>query len=143
MSLKYSKTCFSLPLNTHFESLTLANLEKINEAWPHRYAGSDEFISYLIEYHLSIGLFDDSNELLAWCLRYDNGSLAMLQVGDQHMRKGFGSLITKAISKKIAVEFDSDVTAMIVTENQTSINMFTKLGFVATGAHTWYVTTKQ
>lgn len=92
---------------------------------------------------MSIGLFGDDGELLAWCLRYDNGSLALLQVDEQHLRKGYGSLVAKAISKRIAIEFDSDVTAMIVKHNQKSMNMFTKLGFVGVGPHTWVVMTAQ
>lgn len=118
-------------------------MDQINLAWPHRYEGSDEFISYSIKFHMSVGLFDDGGKLMAWCLRYDNGSIALLQVDEQHMRKGFGSLLAKVMSKKIAVEFDSDVTAMIVDQNKKSIGMFTKLGFVDSGAHTWFVMTAQ
>lgn len=117
-------------------------MDKVNSAWPHRYEGSDKFISYSIKFHMSIGLFDDKDELLAWSLRYDNGSLGVLQVDEKHLRKGYGNLIAKALSRRIAVEDDGDVMSLIVNKNVKSIDMFTKIGFEPTGLHTWFVVTR-
>lgn len=128
----------SIPENFEFKSLTLENGDKINSIWPHRYEGSDKFIEYSIKYHISVGLFDDDKNLVAWCLRYDNGSLAILQVDDKHLRKGFGSLVVKEISKRIAIKCECDVISLVLHENLKSINLFKKLGFEELGGHTWF-----
>ncbi|KAG5676071.1 hypothetical protein PVAND_005925 [Polypedilum vanderplanki] len=63
---------------------------------------SELFIDYSIKYHISMGLFDSNDNLIAWCLRYDNGSLGVLQVDQKHLRKGFGEIVVRAMIKKIA-----------------------------------------
>lgn len=127
-----------IPENFEFKSLTHENIEKINSNWPHRYEGSDKFLVYSIEYHISVGLFDVDKNLVAWCLRYDNGALAILQVDDKHLRKGFGSLVVKEISKQIAAKCDCDVISLVLHENLKSINLFKKLGFEELIGHTWF-----
>ena len=128
----------SPPKDYHLRSLTLDNLEQINSNWLHRYDGSEKFIEYLIKYHINIGLFDNNNQLVAWCLKYDNGSLAILQVDEQFMNRGFGSLVAMGISKEIAEKTDCDVLSLVLHENQKSINLFKKLGFVNASGHTWF-----
>lgn len=76
---------------------------------------------------------------MAWCLQYDNGLLALLQVDNQHKRKGYGSLIAKAFSKQIAESYSLDVGATVVHENLASRTMFEKIGFQIVGPHTWFV----
>lgn len=127
----------------HLKSLSQAHVEKVNSMWPHNYEDSDKFILYSIKYHLNVGMFNEKNELIAWSLRYDNGSLAVLQVDNGHLRKGYGSLIAKIMCKKIANEFNIDVTALIQHENVKSLGMFTKLGFKEVGPHTWFVMKKK
>lgn len=128
-----------MPTNLHLGSLTFANIDQINSTWPHKYDGSEFFLQYSINYHLNVGLFSKEGELLAWSLRYDNGSLGVLEVDKKHLRKGYGSIIAKAISKSIAEEFDSDVTAYITLKNVPSTTMFKKLGFREAGSHLWIV----
>lgn len=114
----------SLPVNLSFKSLTLKNVDEINSKWPHRYNGSEKFLEYSIKHHMSVGIFDNLDNLIAWCLRYDNGSLAILQVDENHLRKGLGSLIVKEISRKIVEKFDCDVISLVVHENLKSFNLF-------------------
>lgn len=129
----------SLPADLRLKPLTSAHVDKVNSAWPHRYDGSDQMILYSIKYHHSLGLYTELDELIAWCLMYDNGSLAILQVDDNHLRKGYGSLMAKAMSKKIAEEFEIDVTTLIARTNSNSQKMFAKLGFKETaGGHKWF-----
>lgn len=82
-----------------------------------------------MDYNAHIGLFNETDELVAWCLRMDIGSLATLQVDEKHFRKGYGEIVTKAISKKIASECDSDITTNVVLSNIKSLSLFEKLGF--------------
>lgn len=95
------------------------------------------FIEYMIEYNINIGLYDETNELVAWCLQLDFGSLATLQVDEKHYRKGYGALVTKAICKKIAVEDDQDITSNVVFSNFKSLNLFQKLAFEEIDENFW------
>lgn len=133
----------SIPENFHIGELKEEHVEKINSLWPHRFEGSESFILFTIKYHLNVGLFDDKDNLVAWCLRYCNGALAILQTDSKYSRRGFGSLIVKYLSKKIADECKCDNIATIVHENEKSINLFSKLGFRKLGSHTWYNLTKK
>ena len=123
--------------------MTEENVEKINSIWPHRSEGSEIFVSYSIKYHLNIGLYDDDNNLVAWCLRYDNGALAILQTDAEHLRKGLGSVVVKILSKKIAEECQCDNIALVLHENVKSVSLFNKLGFKKLGSHTWYNLSKE
>jgi GNAT superfamily N-acetyltransferase len=137
------KNCFRIPKNLRIESMTEDNVAQVNSLWQHNYEGSDKFISYSIKYHISVGLFDETNELLAWCLRYDNGSVGILQVAKKHRRKGLGTLVSKFLCKRIAEEEDTDVLAQIVPGNVQSEQMFGKIGFKATTPHSWLVLQKK
>lgn len=110
-------------------SLTKDNAAKINSVWPHRSEGSIKYVEYLIDHNESIGLFTEDEELVAWCLSMDMGSLAILQVDENHLRKGYGEIVAKAITKKVASESAIDLTANIVFSNFKSANLFAKLGF--------------
>lgn len=117
-------------------------MDRINSLWHHCYDGSDKFISYSIKYHINVGVFDKNDELIAWCLRYDSGSLGILQVVEHERKKGYGSLVSKLLCKKIAEEFDSDIISSIVPGNVKSENMFMKIGFRNVGSISWMVVTK-
>ncbi|XP_034473651.1 uncharacterized protein LOC117781043 isoform X2 [Drosophila innubila] len=54
--------------------ITLRKLETedaagINEIWPHREEGSEEFVKRLIDHNISVGACDINGKLIAWCLR--------------------------------------------------------------------------
>lgn len=118
-----------IPPKFSLRSLEKENAAKVYSVWPHRAGSSVNFIEYLIEHNISVGLFNEAMELVAWCLRLDFGSLAALQVDENHQRKGYGMIVTKAICKKIAEENDVDITTNIIHANFKSLNLFNKLGF--------------
>lgn len=127
-----------IPPNFKLKQLSRENAFKVNSVWPNKSEGSVVYIEYLIDQNTSVGLYEEeSDELAAWCLRMDSGCLSTLQVDEKHRRKGFGEIVTKAISKKIAVEFDSDITANIVHDNFASANLFRKLGFIEIDENHW------
>lgn len=83
----------------------------------------------MIANNVSVGLFNESIELVAWCMVFDFGSLAALQVVEKYQRRGFGEIIAKAITKKIAIENDIDVTSFYVDGNLASQRLVEKIGF--------------
>lgn len=105
--------------------------------WPHREEGSVKFIEFMIENNTNVGLFNETGELVAWCLRLSFGSLAAMQVDENHLRKGYGTIVTKAISKKIASDYNSDITANVIGANFKSLNLFNKLGFKDIDKNYW------
>ncbi|XP_017116962.1 uncharacterized protein LOC108138914 [Drosophila elegans] len=109
-------------------NLALEDAETINEIWPHRGPDSINFVRSLIKYNVCLGAYDDSGKLVAWCLRLPIGGLGLLQVLESHKRLGLGSLLVKAMAKKISALGDQ-VMAPVVTKNIASRNMFEKIGF--------------
>ena len=122
---------FRAPKGFRLGDLSKEHSIKINAVWPHRSEGSEKFIEYLIENNAHVGLFDKATgELVAWCFQHDFGSLAILQVDENYFRKGYGEVVTRAITRKIAAEFNVDITSNIIVNNEKSLNLFTKLGFI-------------
>lgn len=110
---------------------------KMNSVWPRAHEGSQQLLELLIEVNPSVGLYTDKGELVAWSVGLEVAALGALQVDANYLRRGFGSLITKALSKKIAIERDYDITAHIVFNNTNSLNMFQKLGFKEIDSNFW------
>lgn len=131
------KLTVEIPKSFSLKSLNDSHVSKIYSVWPHRDVSPEDFIRYSIKYHDNIGLFDSNDDLVAWCLRYDNGSCGMLQVEENHVKKGFGSLVVKALSKKIVMNEENDVTAHIMHDNFRSIKMFEKIGFRQIDTNSW------
>lgn len=111
------------------QPLQESDAHKIASVWSYKSAGNEKRIEYMIRHNRHLGLYDKISDLVAWCLQRDSGSLGTLQVDEKHLRKGFGEIVTAAITKKIATECDTDVTANIFVKNYKSLNLFKKLGF--------------
>lgn len=110
----------------------------MNSVWPHRSPGSEKYLAKLIEVNGGIGLMcKENNELCAWVLKNYFGGLGILQVAEKYKRKGYGSLVAKIFSRKLAEEDGFDITGFIVRTNFASQNMFTKLGFEKIIPVTW------
>lgn len=83
----------------------------------------------MIDFNPNVALFNEAGEMVAWCLKLDFGSLGLLQVDENHRRKGYGEIVAKAITKKIASECNEDITSNILPTNFKSLNLFEKLGY--------------
>ncbi|CAD7092443.1 unnamed protein product [Hermetia illucens] len=116
--------------------LTAEDVVTANALWPFRRPGSLIYLQRLAKYNVSVGAFTSDGELVAWCFRIPVGSLGTLQVAESHKRKGFGSLIVRAMAKAIG-ETGYDVFAPVVFDNYPSLNMFEKLGFKVVDTMNW------
>lgn len=65
-----------------------------------------------------------------------SGLFSCLQTHDNYRKHGFGSLVTKALAKKVA-EMGHDSYAGIADENISSKRLFEKIGFKAAGRLYW------
>ncbi|XP_037958872.1 uncharacterized protein LOC119688263 [Teleopsis dalmanni] len=110
-------------------TLSVADAETIDNVWPNQHQGSLFLIRRLISWNANMGVYvEETNELVAWCLRLQGGFLGALQVKDSHQRLGLGSLVTRATSRRIA-ELGDDVMALVGEKNVPSRATFDKLGF--------------
>ncbi|XP_055917597.1 uncharacterized protein LOC129949901 [Eupeodes corollae] len=125
------------PQGIILSALRKEDIDTINSHWPHRHPGSELFVGRLVNLSQNIGAFDESGKLIAWCLLLPIGALGLLQVRDEYKRKGFGSLMVKAMAKMQA-EKGMETIAPVVEENSASRAMFRSLGFQEIDAVFWY-----
>lgn len=60
---------WKVPEDLEMRSLTKSDASNINNLWPHRFPGSEEYLKNLIVHNISLGLFNkNSNEVVAWVL---------------------------------------------------------------------------
>ncbi|XP_017029368.1 uncharacterized protein [Drosophila kikkawai] len=117
------------PAGFVLKSLSVEDAPLVNEEWPNHHLGSLYFIERQILLCVSVGLYNvDTQELVAWCIRLQGGYLGALQVKDSQKRRGFGSLVTREISYRLASQ-GHDVMALVGHSNAPSAGMFRKLGF--------------
>ncbi|KAF6201899.1 hypothetical protein GE061_004295 [Apolygus lucorum] len=92
-----------IPAGTYLGNLTKCHAQKINDVWPHRFEGSVHLVECFLQFNFGIGLFDSQNdELMSWALAVYHGGVGMLKTQEHHLRKGYGSVVLKAITKRIA-----------------------------------------
>ncbi|XP_063702947.1 uncharacterized protein LOC134832746 [Culicoides brevitarsis] len=106
------------------------HIATVDSVYPHRTENvTAQGFKRLLKFNLNLGAFDAEENLLAWCFRYQTGTLSALQVlhGGQ-MRQGLGSLIVKSMAKKLAEE-GFDTLACVTEGNIPSMKLFEKLGF--------------
>ena len=127
----------SIPNGFELRSLSKIDAIKMNSVWPHAHESSQQFLELLIEVNPSVGLYNDNGELVAWSVDLEVAALGALQVDANYLRKGFGSIVAKGLSKKIAIERDHDITAHIILANANSLSMFQKIGFKEIDSNYW------
>jgi RimJ/RimL family protein N-acetyltransferase len=120
---------FEVPEGFQLRPLSIEDAFKVNENWAHKSPGSINFIEYNIKFNPNVGLYNEQNELISWCLTHDFRLLLNLYTVKDHLRKGYAEIVTKAISKILAEKHGCDVTACIIVKNFKSLNLFNKLGF--------------
>ncbi|KAM8716711.1 hypothetical protein ACLKA7_003563 [Drosophila subpalustris] len=117
------------PAGYFLDTLKEVDADLVNEEWPNRHVGSLYFIQRQIRMCPSVGLYTtDAKELVAWCIRLQGGYLGALQVRSSHKRRGFGSVVTREITRRIG-SLGQDVMALVNPQNNASCAMFDKLGF--------------
>lgn len=90
---------------------------------------SQSYIKYLTDCNKSVGLFNESNELVARCLQIDDGSIALLHVEEGSQGKGYGEIVVRELSRQIAMERDSDVFVNVTESNEKAVEVFDNVGF--------------
>ncbi|XP_017029391.1 uncharacterized protein [Drosophila kikkawai] len=128
------------PVGFYLKSLSVKDAQVIDDHWKWSEPGSLFFMQRQIAYNICVGLYEEENgELVAWCVRAPDGLLAALQVKDSHKRRGFGVLIVKEFSRRVALQ-GLDVMTEVDQDNQASSALFHKMGFQVIGQCHWLLT---
>nr|XP_032519859.1 uncharacterized protein LOC116771958 [Danaus plexippus plexippus] len=127
--LKRNATPFNMRLapELSFKLLTLHYKDTVNNAWPHKYPGSDWYFELLIKANLGYGLFK-GDELISWVFIKEMGALGHLYTLEEHRRKGYGELVLKLISNVLLNE-GKYVVAFCIKGNENACKLYKKLNF--------------
>jgi ribosomal protein S18 acetylase RimI-like enzyme len=118
----------TLPEDFKLDNLSQEDALKANKVWPNKHEGSEFFLKRLAAWNPNVGLYDDKGVLVAWCFQLQAGPLGALQVDENHFQRGFGTIVAKAMAKKLA-ESGKDTFALVGQQNIPSQKMFEKIGF--------------
>ncbi|XP_017051526.2 uncharacterized protein LOC108095099 [Drosophila ficusphila] len=128
------------PEGFSLKSLSVDDAPFIDSQWDWSDQGTLYFLQRHIFCNTSVGLFnDEDNELVAWCVRAQDGLLAALQVKPSYKRRGFGALVVKEFSRREALQ-GRDIITEVTLENKASFGLFTKLGFKVNDQCHWLFT---
>ncbi|KAH8283186.1 hypothetical protein KR054_012647 [Drosophila jambulina] len=114
------------PQGFYLKSLVIKDAQVIDNHWKWSEPGSLFYLQRQIACNISVGLAPD-------------GLLAALQVKDSHKRRGFGVLVVKEFSRRVALQ-GHDVLTEVDQDNPASAALFRKLGFQIINQCHWFVT---
>lgn len=115
------------------KQLTEQHLEQVYQSWhmQHIHTISEVYDSFQLNREFALGVFCKKTDgLLGWCLRATYGGIGFLHIKDEARGKGYAQLLTRQITKKM-VEFSVEPFALIRNPNETSIRIFTAVGFTS------------
>ncbi|XP_052898160.1 uncharacterized protein LOC128304948 [Anopheles moucheti] len=125
------------PPEYRFSALDPADSIVVERQWVHNDPVFTNLPTRLIQRNPSLGVYDASERLVAWCLIDQTGSLAIFQTVPDHRRKGLGRAIIERFSKQLH-ERGQLPQAYVVESNVASRSLFLSLGFNA--VELWYWT---
>ena len=119
-----------LPDSYILSDVSVEDARLINDNWETGKSDNNSlmYIEYLIRYCMSVGIRDESGQLVAWSLQHPLGPLGAVYVIEKHRKMGLGSFILMAIAHKI-VQKDGYALSQIPKDNELSIKMHEKCGF--------------
>ncbi|XP_039438366.1 uncharacterized protein LOC120419668 [Culex pipiens pallens] len=126
----------ALPEGFRLANLDLKHAPQVNQAWPFHCDGSEFTVKRCLAWNTNVGLFNQEAELVGWCLHSNLGFLSYLHVDDRCRNRGFGELMVRAISRKVA-EKGLNVYGGVRPDNGPSRRLFQKVGFEQRQAIAW------
>nr|XP_022915780.1 uncharacterized protein LOC111425769 [Onthophagus taurus]XP_022915788.1 uncharacterized protein LOC111425769 [Onthophagus taurus] len=115
--------------DVYIGTLNQSHVPLVSSLWPREFNGANEYFSSFVETKGGLGVFlKSNNQLVSWVLRNHWGVLVNLRTIPDYKRKGYGTLLVKAMCKKIAEEGNTPL-ATIIVGNIASEDLFKGLGF--------------
>ncbi|XP_055592629.1 glycine-N-acyltransferase-like protein 3 [Uranotaenia lowii] len=135
----------TVPPGMRLATVALPYLDFIYEQWPLKASISLEsgknLLRRLILFNDNVGLYDNRENLVCWCLRDQTGAFSDLQTASNQVRKGYAQIVVTKIAQQLASHGD-DSYAFILDDNFKSCKLFEKVGFVCIGNINWVVIRK-
>ncbi|XP_059617251.1 uncharacterized protein LOC132262125 [Phlebotomus argentipes] len=107
-----------------------------DRVWPNRHVGSLFFLQRLIAWNPNVGAYTRDGKLVAWCFLLQAGALGALQVDEGYQRRGLGSLVARAMIRKLCDQ-GIETFAFVNVDNTASKRMFERLDFERTDFIYW------
>ncbi|KXJ80087.1 hypothetical protein RP20_CCG026855 [Aedes albopictus] len=104
------------------------HVQTINETWPFRSGGSEYALTRCLLWNTNVGLFNDQDEPVAWCLINNLGIICVLYTVERYRRRGLAEVVLRSMVNKLAHRGMNAVTSVLL-ENVPSRALFEKLGF--------------
>jgi N-acetylglutamate synthase-like GNAT family acetyltransferase len=121
-------------------ALEESDAEFCNSLWIYKNDQSLIWVRSLILLHGGYAVVDqESNEILSCAIYNDHIGIGLLNTIEKARRKGYGEILVKYFSQKIA-ERGLIPTTFINNSNTASITLFTKLGFKKIQGINWIST---
>uniref|UniRef100_A0A182RJ47 N-acetyltransferase domain-containing protein n=1 Tax=Anopheles funestus TaxID=62324 RepID=A0A182RJ47_ANOFN len=141
----------SLPDGYEILPLDESHAYEVNDTWPHRYAGSEEYYRSLLRLNGGLALATTTpdtdpqqKQLAGWILTNEYGALAHLFIQPAHRNRGLASVLVKAWVLQTIETWENDdhakgseVIAYIMDVNVASRTLFKKLGFIEMSKSRW------
>uniref|UniRef100_A0A182MZ91 N-acetyltransferase domain-containing protein n=1 Tax=Anopheles dirus TaxID=7168 RepID=A0A182MZ91_9DIPT len=108
----------------------------VEQQWVHSDSVLEKLPDRLINRNPSLGAYDTSGRLVAWCLVDQTGSLAVFQTIPNHRRRGVGRALIQRLAKQLH-DANHLPQAFILQDNVASRCLFEKLGFVSVDLWCW------
>ncbi|XP_075210287.1 uncharacterized protein LOC142317616 [Lycorma delicatula] len=122
--------------------LTKEHVPRVNDMWHYKFPRSEQLARDVIVYNKGMGLFRKADDkLVAWSLMQHYGALGMLYTDDNERGKGYGKLISLALTKYL-VDIEIDPYLYVNPNNTHSFSIYKKIGFEITDKVSWIFTSK-
>ncbi|XP_035778445.1 uncharacterized protein LOC118459304 [Anopheles albimanus] len=130
--------CFNgcLPVGYQLGPVQRTDCEFVSAEWEHNDPVFANLPTRLIERNPSLGVYDSTGQLVAWCLLDQTGSLAIFKTMPKHRRKGLGRMIIDRFARQLR---DSGILpqAFVVENNIASRTLFEGCGFQSVDLWYW------
>ncbi|XP_075216028.1 uncharacterized protein LOC142321642 isoform X2 [Lycorma delicatula] len=141
-SEKQQAITITISPDVYIGELTEEHVPRVNDTWRYKFPGSEQLARDAIVYNKGMGLFRKADgKLVAWVLVSHFGALGMLYTEDNERGKGYGKLISLALSKYL-VDIEIDPYVCVRVNNTQSFSLYKKIGFEITDKVTWILTSK-
>ncbi|XP_052896511.1 glycine-N-acyltransferase-like protein 3 [Anopheles moucheti] len=122
----------TIPEGYRINKLQPKDLNHIYANWPLKnhisYEAGYGLLNRLILLNENVGLFNEKDVLVSWCLSDQTGAHSDLQTLPAYCRNGYGRLVVIELAKRLA-RAGSDSKAYVLHDNEKSIRLFESVGF--------------
>jgi hypothetical protein len=134
---------FPPPEGFEIKPLTDEHAKELSEEMFGNTNGSLEYVTSLIKYKQSVGIFTTEGELAAWCFGIDYGTLGTQFTKEHFARSGLGVTTVVEMSKKVSADENVDIIWHVAHSNPKAMGIAKKFDAAVCDDYTWMGTQTQ